>query len=231
MKPLKITFLDSTEYDLDPPLPAKKNLPEWYKNIASYIGELGKKPLPEPLGPSTVKKCLPVFDSLSLGYLITSPVDVYVVNDGKSIEFQYATLNYMTYHRGDQVTGYPGLKGGDMPKFITPWGIKTPPGYSCLFVPPMHRENAVLILPAVIDTDTYHLPVEFPFLLSDNKFSGLIPKGTPIAQVIPFKRDNWKQEYSNSKDNKRMFEKIGFVLKSTFFDAYKKVYWKAKNFD
>jgi hypothetical protein len=231
MKKLNITFIDTTEFNLEPPKPAKHILPKWYKDLPAYIGEHGKKPLPEPMGPSTAKKCLVVFDSMTAGYLITSPVDVYVVNDGQSIEYQYPALNYMTYHREAQVTNYPNSHGTDIPKFVTPWGIKTPKGYSCLFIPPAHRDNVVNILPAVIDTDTFHLPVEFPFTLNNIGFSGLIPKGTPIAQVIPFKRESWTHSVSHTKEDMALMERLGFELKSLFFDKYKKLYWDPKHYD
>ena len=51
-------------------------------------------------------------------------------------------------------------------KFINKWLIKTPPGYSCLFVKPLnHFETRFEIISGVVDTDTYINTINFPFLL------------------------------------------------------------------
>jgi hypothetical protein len=37
-------------------------------------------------------------------------------------------------------------------------------------------------------------------VINDPMFEGLIPKGTPVAQVIPFKRDKWKMKIGSKKE-------------------------------
>ena len=56
----------------------------------------------------------------------------------------------------------------------------------------------------MVDTDKYPIPVHFPFLLKKN-FEGLIKQGTPIIQVIPFKRESWKSSYSFLKQNEHLY--------------------------
>jgi hypothetical protein len=233
MKKLNITFIDSTNFELDPPVPAKKSLPDWYKNHPTYTTGLGREVRPSGDGIGTIKKCLAVFDSMTAGYIIKTPLDVNVVKTENGIEFQQAAadLNYLTFHRAKQAQNYPNAHNSDIPKFVSPWGIKTPKGYSCLFIPPCHHNNVVNILPAIIDTDQLHLPVEFPFLLSNPNFTGIIPKGTPIAQVIPFKRDSWEHKISNSKEDHKLLDKLGFQHASIFFDKYKKLWWSPKSYD
>ena len=46
----------------------------------------------------------------------------------------------------------------------------------------------------VIDTDTLNTGSNAPFVLRKN-FAGLIPKGTPMFQIFPFKRESWVAEY------------------------------------
>jgi hypothetical protein len=40
------------------------------------------------------------------------------------------------------------------------------------------------ILPGIVDADHFKLSVQFPFLLQAG-FEGVIPAGTPVAQIIP----------------------------------------------
>jgi hypothetical protein len=41
------------------------------------------------------------------------------------------------------------------------------------------------------------MPVLFPFMMKNN-FSGVVPAGTPVVQIVPFKRDDWKSNVYDS---------------------------------
>ena len=109
------------------------------------------------------------------------------------------------------------------------WSIKTPKGYSCLFVQPFHRESIFTIMPGVVDTDLYTGPVNFPFVLNDPNFEGLIPRGTPIAQVIPFKRDDWYMEFGKEKEINEQSDTVK-NLRTLFFDSYKTMFRQKKQY-
>jgi hypothetical protein len=81
----------------------------------------------------------------------------------------------------------------------------------------------------VVDTDTYNAPVNFPFVLKNVNFEGLIPAGTPIAQVIPFKREEWKMQIGTEKDLEKQSDSIK-GLRSKMFDSYKSQYRHIKKY-
>jgi len=82
--------------------------------------------------------------------------------------------------------------GENAGKFINKWLIKTPPGYSCLFIKPMNRvETRFDIIAGIVDTDDYVNTINFPFILNKKDEQFLIKKGEPMVQVIPFKRNSW----------------------------------------
>ena len=60
-------------------------------------------------------------------------------------------------------------------------------------------------------------------------FSGILHAGTPIAQVIPFKRENWKLE----EDKELFFESdiVGKKARNVLSGFYKNNYWHKKNYD
>jgi hypothetical protein len=209
--------------------PASVYIPEWYKKMESYRGGI-KKPNADGGSPATIKKCIPVFDALTAGYIIVSPADVYVSQvDGKPT-YQWSDFGLLEFHPVEQAPEHPDRKGiPQYPKWLNPWGIKTPKGYSTLFVQPFHRESVFTILPGIVDTDTYFTSVNFPFVLDDPKFEGLIPAGTPIAQVIPFKRESWKLKKGNEKDYKA-HRKNKTEVNSGFFDRYKTLFWHRKEY-
>lgn len=211
------------------PKPASKFVPDWYKNLESYLSE-GKKPVGDGTSAATAKRCMPVFDSITSGYIIVSPADVYVSQRDGQPYFEWSHFGLIQFHPKVQAPTHPNNNGHEAyPKWINPWAIKTPKGYSTLFVQPLHRESVFTILPGIVDTDTYSAPVNFPFVLNDIKFEGLIPAGTPIAQVIPFKRDSWQMEFGAEKELMEQ-NRIRTKLQTVFFDRYKTMFRSSKEY-
>ncbi|WP_217468210.1 hypothetical protein [Haloterrigena gelatinilytica] len=167
------------------PIPANKVLPEWYRHLEGRMGE--------GLNQSTVKRCAPFLDALSMGWII--PLAGEVEFNAQSEEF----VNYewgfdrelVSNHSPDQVGGeeFP-LAPFPIIKFHNFWAINVPDGYSVLFTKPLNRvENRFQVFSGVVDCDSYYNYVNFPCVWSAPEFSGVIPAGTPLIQAIPFKRD------------------------------------------
>lgn len=224
-----IFFTNISGLELDPPLPASKMIPDWYKNMESYIG--GKKvPSYEGETLATVKKCIPVLDAVTAGYIITTPVDLYVTKRDGLPFYQWSTWEPVQFHPERQAPEHPQvLHGVPYPKLMNPWAVRTPKGYSTLFTQPFHRDAPFKILDGVVDTDTYYNSVNFPFQLKDLNFEGYILKGTPMAQVIPFKRDVWKMEVGGEEELKETFKVRNRILHG-FYDKYRNNYWTRKEF-
>jgi hypothetical protein len=73
------------------------------------------------------------------------------------------------------------------------------------------------------------LPVFTAFFLKRN-FRGVIPKGTPIFQMIPFKRDNWELEVDSSQETIDEHWFRGENRRSMLYGYYKKTAWRKKIF-
>jgi len=226
---IKFTNIFIQNIDLTNPLPASNFVPEWYKKHKSFIDSEKGIVLPNGNTDASIKKCMPVFDAFSSGYMIVAPSDTTVsVVDDKQF-FTWNKVMEVTFHNHKQAEGHPLQNSYDYPKFMNPWAIETPKGYSCLFLTPMHQDLPFTIFPAIVDTDNFHGPVNFPFVINDPKWEGIILKGTPIAQVIPFKRDSWKARYGNEKDAQRVGKKTN-EIGTMFFNKYKKMFWNKKEY-
>jgi hypothetical protein len=244
---MNIIFTNTSGFDnLEQPQPASKFIPDWYKNMESHIGGI-KKPDGRGGTKATIKRCMPVFDAIAAGYIITLPADVYVsikeyeakdINTGELIEdlpvkkmqhFEWSGFGLVGFHPIEQAPEHPARNEHPYPKWINHWAIRTPKGYSTMFVQPMHRESVFTILPGIVDTDEYYAPINFPMVINDPNFEGLIPKGTPIAQVIPFKRESWKMEIGGEKELAEQ-EKVGQKLLTKFFDRYKTMFRANKEY-
>jgi hypothetical protein len=213
------------------PKPTVKFLPEWYKKTDSYIGIDKNNSFGEN---ATIKKCIPVFDVLTLGYTITTYCDIFIKNNNGNIEYKTPTslgMSSVEFHTIAQAPYHPNVSNQLFPKFINPWSITTPKGYSSLFIPPVHSANTYFkILEGFVDTDRYNCPVNFPFVLNDLSFQGLIPAGTPVAQVVPIKRESWIMEEGSDKDLLKM-NQDSLLLNSKFYDRYKKIFWSKKQYN
>jgi hypothetical protein len=219
------------------PKPATTFVPEWYKDTESYIGG-EKKPIGNGTTSATIKRCMPVFDVITHGYIITTYVDIFVSQKeetdihGKTQVFpwyEWPSFSPIDFHPVEQAPNHPNNTGAPYPKLKNPWGIKTPPGYSTLFMAPVHRDNPFTIFPGVVDTDTYTAPVNFPMVLTDVNFKGLIPAGTPIAQIVPFQRESWAMQLGNEEQISDQ-NNVSKKLLTRFFDSYKTQYRQVKEY-
>lgn len=225
-----ITFTNTIGADFFPPKPASKNIPDWYKNTPSYAGTDKKEILPGNSTPHTIKKCIPVLDAMTAGYIMFTQVDVYVKQLEEGPYFSWSSQNAISFHPVEQAPLHPTVNGVPFPKWNNHYSIKTPTGYSSLFVPPLHNPNGFFtVLPGLVDTDTYTAPVNFPFTMNDPKWEGLIPAGTPMVQVIPIKRDVWQMGFGSDKELIEQNKVIG-KLKTFFFNSYKQQFWTRKEY-
>ena len=222
----------------NPPLPKpiKLNIPEWYKHLQHTSKKM------------TVKGCMPFLDSLSTGYVLSLPQDFELVHniieDGKSHTFCRPSLpdervglnmNHKQteqMHDAQQVLGSPlEKKNLNLPihKILNPWIIKTPPGYSCLFVSPLNNaDDRFNIIPGIVDTDKFEFEINFPFIVNGDKYPTLntiLKKGLPYVQIIPFKRDNWEMKVikKTEKDDINFFKYL-----TRFYLEYRNKFWQTK---
>jgi hypothetical protein len=239
---MEILFTNRTEFDLSQyePKPASQFLPEWYKKTESYVASEGlspagdsgdKRPYFSNNSPATIKKCLPVFDAITSGYIIVTPADLYIRKDTSGLfHYQWKLFGELVgFHPNNQAPLHPASQNEQYPKLNNPWSIKTEKGWSCLFTQPMHQDLPFTILPGIVDTDKYNVEVNFIFTMKDPNFEGMIPAGTPFAQVIPIKRESWKMKIGDKKDKENALKQHHFVM-SKFFDVYKDFFWNKKQY-
>ena len=223
----KITFCatDENMKDIWPhPKPASRFIPPEYKKLGRFVED--------NLHQATVKTCIPFLDSLTMGYII--PFDQDYVIDPTEDDFSITPSNKQQsdtgmHHNVQLPKEWHNTTGVAAGKFMNKWLIKTPPGYSCLFIQPMNRlELRFEIIPGCVDTDTYVNEINFPFILRKRDKQFLIKKGEPMIQVIPFKRESWKM-WAGFYLEKLHLKTIN-LLNSEWLDRYKKHFWQKKSY-
>ena len=195
---------------LVPPIPAAQAIPDWWVKAqrtekGSGDPSIGKK------DNSTFKACQPFTDTLRTGYIIPLWQDI-AYSDTSEYYGESEPRITINWGRGDEVSGTGDLpvtaKGwgaweeiagiediiyGASFSFHNPWLIRTPPGYSCLFTEPINNENsAVKLFSGIVNTDTYFNNVNYFFGFRKGiSTPGVLKRGIPLIQVIPFKREEW----------------------------------------
>ncbi|MGB8740454.1 MAG: hypothetical protein WCD52_09445 [Xanthobacteraceae bacterium] len=66
-----------------------------------------------------------------------------------------------------------------------------------MFTHPVNRTDlSFTTLTGLLDCDSFHdSPLNFPARWHDADFNGVLPKGTPVAQCLPVKREAWTGRY------------------------------------
>src|SRR5262245_7275779 len=142
------------------PIPAVRGLPDWFK-------ALPMKAPSQPIGDDiyTMKKCPPVIDAMTYGFLMPLACDL-SVHDG---EFSWdrdvpsGIANYsrspIDFHDGSQVAGTTFFdEDRFIIKFNNFWTIELPPGYSLLVTHPVNRDDLPFTtLTGLVDVDLYSL--------------------------------------------------------------------------
>jgi hypothetical protein len=228
-----------TEFDVQTkPYPAVKQLPDWFTEALPYHNENGTFPDDNKLhfrkrnANVTFKKCVPLLDGMSAGYIIPLWSDVMVEQENNfPLIYWKNKVNVFEPH-GDYSskivppTGYKNY----VFKYSNCWIPQTPKGYSCLVVSPLgYGDLPFKIVPAIVDTDNSTLELIFPTWVKEG-FEGIVEKGTPMAQIIPFKRDNWESTFDYYEDGEyeNVIEEKNF--NSTMVGHYMKNHHSKKRF-
>ena len=146
----------------------------------------------------SVKSCMPFLDSLTSGFIIKLHCDILVEwEDEDNFTMKWTSDMPPLSARGQSIADSVPTANGYTP-FSQAWEIKysfqTPKGYSVLVSHPFNRLDLPFISTSgIVDADKGIGSGGIPFAVKKG-FSGIIEAGTPILQLLPFKREDWKKE-------------------------------------
>lgn len=211
------------------PAPAKQYVPQWYKDTPTHDSE------DKRAGTNTFKSCMPFLDSLTSGYIFELWTDIEVKNINGQTEIKWARHDYDLIENRNKVKSLEKIPSRPHHHSLTfalksPLAIKTPPGYSVLISSPFNRlDLPIKPLVGVVDTDKNPMHSGLiPFEMALD-FEGIVKKGTPLIQILPFKRENWTSE----EDVKVFYESeiSGRNINSYFTGGYKLHSWFKKDYN
>ena len=209
---------------------AKNHVPDWYKKIPKWKDdEIFNK---ENGFNHTVKQCLPFLDSLTSGYIISLPNDLYVKIDNGVPFFAWKDTKFPPMWR-ENIAHLNLVPAGHFPMeyaWQTGAAITVPLGYSMIITHPFNRYDLPFTtLTGIVDGGLVMNPVgNIPFFLKEN-FEGIIYQGTPIAQIIPFYQQNWLSKTTQGLVEKS--KKHNDAGQNVINGWYKKTFWTRKKYN
>lgn len=203
--------------EIPSPYPASQHMPNWFKNMPADFAQGG-----------TLKRCPPFLTALTAGYIIPAPADAQFKMSADGELSAFGTVNYLSTHFPKQYEGSP-FTDKLVVKFDNPWIIVTPPDYVCMITAPMNRfEMPFLPLTGIVETGTYYKEVQLPMacLMAPGQTFDL-PRGAPMIQVIPMRREEWTSRTAPLDAARREEQQARFNVNP---HAYKDEFWKKMQF-
>ena len=200
MPTIEFRTYNEESYTYFRPVAAKDYQPEWWKKMKIRVDHRGRMT-------QTIRSCPSMQDWLTMGYYIIATADIPVRN-GKQWDWPDGSEDFQTVedsenqsksHPRAQLQDSISYMGDDAPvndafKISSYWNMKTPPGYSVLFLDPFLFTNKYFACwQGVIDTDGFNSNLDNGQIIfyPKVKHSFVIPAGTPVVQIFPFKREEW----------------------------------------
>ena len=202
------TFNEETVRDFKPVL-AKSVKPEWWNNMHFFEYNRGH------MG-TGIRSCPAMDDWLKSGWYLVSNRDMFIKNGTLTDDENEILFSANEYgDKGDSSFSSPShpqnqmdyafqyIHDEDAPvrgafKMRNPWNITTPEGYSTLYLDPFLFQNKFFAAwQGIIDTDKFNTNYDNAQIIFYPRVghSFIIPKGTPLVQVIPYKREEWQATY------------------------------------
>ena len=189
---IKFTPMDNRMMEMPPVVNSTSNPPTWFKRIHRNNGSL--------------RTCAGTVDYLSAGVTLPLWTNVYFRPTSDNTGWEFGADDMSPPANVNIISGFPfestgkcpmtdvrEIETGVYPKLINPWRIETAPGWSTLFLPLLWEPNKNWsIVPAIVHTDFYHTANVVLNITTDKEFN--IRYGTPMVQLIPFKRSNDYEE-------------------------------------
>jgi len=244
----KIKFVPSIGLEnIIVPSPVKNHIPQWYKDGETY----------DEHGSAALKTCVPFLDVMLSGYVLTTIDDVRIykedgvlyIEDGVLKEdgsFEPYKKRHSHNHKVEEnqivsrlINERKSSTGSTIPRpaghmqnhfvWSGKWGWKVPRGYSVLVTHPFNRHDLPFTtLSGIIDSDGWVPSGNIPFFLRED-FEGVIKKNTPIAQLLPFKRQDWEMQVSKILMSRNKIDSKSHEKGSIGY--YKRKYWNRKKYN
>lgn len=179
---------------------------------------------------------MPFGDAMRAGYIQETWCDIHISQEQGRLNYNFpAKPTIMGHREPDPDHAIPVAEALWTPADLawhTPWVPRAPKGWSILFCSPLNRMDLPFQVTAgIIDSDQFfHTPGgQVPFFIRRG-FTGIIPKGTPMYQMIPIRREE-RWTASRQPSDEQAWRKRHHEIISRFTGAYRDKFWIPKRYE
>lgn len=220
-------------YTATPVTTARELVPEFVKdqvrNSKAANNGTGK-------GIAKFVRCPGMHDLSQQGYLVYAHTDIHimaskhtVVVDTPLVSSAELGCKPMDFEVIDGLAPIPDNVKKGVFKVPCPWGVHTEPGYSAHVLPAFFHFphfDKVYVYPGTVDYDDFHT---LNFIISPiAQCDFVIHAGTPLLQILPFKREDFHGASGPATDIERDRHLFGFPTRAK--GAYRRLFFKKKTF-
>lgn len=201
------------------PIPARSALPDWLRAMPGKAhSDLHGRDI------RTVKQCPPFIDAMAYGVMILLPCDIAVESGSFSWAWDIpepTTSGHprapLSFHVPAQFPDAPFARQGQAAiKFNSFWTIELEPNWSLFAMHPVNRDELPFrLISGLVDADRFHDGgINFPAIWTQPDFSGVLRKGTPVAQCFAVPRTAPQLEFESFDEaHRQAYSKtVGDVL-------------------
>ena len=230
---MKIQFYPSSKEvaaSVPPPRPAGECVPQWYANTPTHKGGIPDIDIVNGYN-ATVKACAPFADAMRGGYVQETWCDLWIKDEEVTgLEYFYSASPELLSLRGEPLV--PVGEDFYNYEFVwkSPWIPRVPKGYSVLYTPPINHFTLPFVsATGLVDSDVFfHVGNwNYPFYIRKG-FTGIIPRGTPMYQMIPVKRDDWESTIEPWNEDDHVSRSR--TLNSLFLNRYRRQFHQKKRY-
>lgn len=220
---IRFRMVNGGYHVMTPVVPARSVLPYW---LAKQVRDKNVK----------FVRCPGMHDMSQQGYLITAWTDIHIKANGQGMMVDMPVLHDNSLKPQSMdfgvVDGLAPIREGvekHVIKLPGPWGIWTAKGYSAYVLPAVSHSpflDRLHVYGGIVDYEKFHT-VNFIFsALTPCEF--VIPMGTPLLQVIPFKNEPYHAIVGKATPDER--DQHEFSFKTRVTGAYRRLFHQKKTF-
>jgi hypothetical protein len=231
MESLILYGVDGNAKDIPPPQPSSTLMPHYLK--AMEHPSRGKPRFDQKGYVTNARACVPFSDALGAGWIQATWCDIHISVVGGEIRYNSSNdRSPILSHRemnAVMAEAWPDYLPVEF-VWMSQWQPQAPQGFSLLITQPLNRpELPFHTTSGIIDADQFTVegPGKIPFYIRKG-FTGLIPAGTPMYQIIPIRREAWKRELRDHDDKRR--PRTYSRLRRYFTGGYRREYWQRKEY-
>ena len=221
-----------------PIIPVSEQKYDWVKRAGVQTKERNQG---QTVKSRNTLRCPAIFQFRNMGFLMRAPFDILIkIKSETEYEWEHGSPQYeellklVSHHDLELMYNFMNSWPKDTMKIILklnlPWALRIPKGYDVLMIDPFYKDdNRFTVCPGTFESQLGIGQLNVPVMWHSTKGEFLIKAGTPIAQLVPIKRETVSHQNLNLTTDKN-FRRDSAITFLKIRESFERNYNKAREF-